>query len=231
MSQLKVPCELGLNLLSALRDKRDMMSVLLEFKGVERIEQLSREEIETLNQFSEAINKAIFSPKSVDLVRLEFPIEVRGEEYLVCLGDFSELDITLQSVEMLEDFNPSQVERVPMYIACVYAPIIRAMLDLEIEDGKLAHIVSEAIKKHLDFADVYAIFDFFVWWKVNYTKGPLLSFRRSMRLYRRRRNQTMFLRKHAGRFLRRLLLRSLKTREDSSELSSIEDTLQTPKNL
>lgn len=228
-TQEKIPCSVGLQMLAALRDKTDTKAVILAFKGVERPEQLTREELVEMTELSRKINAAVLSPRSVEAVKLEFTITVQGVEYLVCLPEFSELDITLQAVEMLEDFNPTQVERIPLMIGCVYAPIVRAMFGFPIEDAKLAHIIAEGIKEHADFADVFAVYDFFVLWKVTSMTEPRPSFRHLLRLYRRRRRQTRFLRKLTARYLRTSRKASPTTSSDTNASTSIAGTSSTRK--
>lgn len=179
-----LPCKTGLYMLSALAKAEDKHKVLLHMKGVERAEQLTASELREISDMMEAFNLAVFTPKNVEQVELEFNIKAGGEEYAAYLGRFTELDLTLEALELLYDFNPSDVERVPMMIACIYAPILKLRYGLPESPERLVHVIAEAIQEKVDFADVYAVYDFFVWWKEILSRGSAPSMPRLMKRYR-----------------------------------------------
>lgn len=175
-----ITCALGIALMRDVTDTEGRIKALCALKGVEKPEQLSRAELRELTEFSENFNLAVLSPKDVRDVRIEFTLG----EYRVVLGRFTELDITVQALEMLEDFNPGDLERMPVMLGCIYAPIVKRMFDLPDEVAQVASDVADAIRDQVPFEDVFAVYDFFVAWKETYLRERTPSFRRSMSNYR-----------------------------------------------
>lgn len=175
----KITCALGIELLRA-KDTQERIRLLCALKDVEQPEQLSRVELRELTELAQSFNLSAQCPKDVKDVRIEFTLG----EYRVVLGRFTELDITLQALEMLEDFNPADIERMPVMLGCIYAPIIKRMFDLPQDVALVASDVSDAIRDQVPFEDVYAVYCFFVIWKETFLRERTPSFRRSMRDYR-----------------------------------------------
>lgn len=180
---MTISCAIGIELFNAHKDGGDPRQVLCRLKGVDRPEQLTRTELQELTEISDAFNKAALIPKDVRDVKLEFTLG----EYFVTLGKFSELDITLQALNLVEDFNPADLERMPVMLGCIYAPIIKAMFNLPEPIAKVAAEAADAIREQISFEDVYSVFDFFVVWKESFTRVPSPSFKHSMNNYRYRR--------------------------------------------
>lgn len=180
---MKISCATGIELYNAHNHGGDPHRVLCRLKGVDKPEQLTRSELQELTEISDAFNKAALTPKDVRKVKLEF---ILGD-YFVTLGKFSELDITLQALDLVEDFNPEGLDRMPVMLGCIYAPIIKAMFDLPDPVEKVATDTADAILEQVPFEDVYSIFDFFVVWKENFTRVSSPSFKHSMNSYRLRR--------------------------------------------
>lgn len=180
---MTISCAVGIELYNAHKNGGDPRQVLCRLKGVERPEQLTRSELQELTEISDAFNKAALVPKDVREVKLEFTLG----EYFVTLGKFSELDITLQALDMVEDFNPTGLDRMPVMLGCIYAPIIKGMFDLPDPVAKVAADTADAILEQVPFEDVYSVFDFFGVWKENFMMVPTPSFRHSMNSYRLRR--------------------------------------------
>lgn len=195
---MKISCATGIELYNAHKNGGDPRAVLCRLKGVERPEQLTRAELAELTEISDAFNRAALLPKDVNDVRLEFTLG----EYYVTLGRFSELDITLQAIDMIEDFNPADLERMPVMLGCIYAPIIKRMFDLPDPVAKVAAEAADAIREQVSFEDVFAVSDFFGVWKESFTRVPSPSMKHSMKNYR--------LRRRALRPTRLLIGRSLK---------------------
>lgn len=175
----KITCALGMALLKA-SDTQERIKLLCALKDVERPEQLSRTELRELTKISQNFNLSTQCPKDVKDVRVEFTLG----EHRVVLGRFTELDITLQALEMLEDFNPADIERMPVMLGCIYAPLIKRMFNLPEDVALVASDVSDAIRDQVPFEDVFAVYDFFVHWRETYLRERTPSFRRSMRSYR-----------------------------------------------
>lgn len=178
-----ISCAVGIQLYNAHKSGGDPRQVLCRLKGVERPEQLTRAELQELTEISDAFNKAALIPKDVREVKLEFNLG----EYFVTLGKFSELDITLQALDMVEDFNPEELNRMPVMLGCIYAPIIKTMFGLPDPVAKVAADTADAILEQVPFEDVYSVYDFFVVWKESFTRVPSPSIRHSMNSYRLRR--------------------------------------------
>lgn len=183
---MKIMCGLGIDLYNAYKNGGDPQQVLCKIKGVKQPEQLTRSELLELTEISKGFNESALTPKDVSKVSLEFTLG----EYYVVLGNFSELDITLQAIEMIEDFNPVDFERMPVMLGCIYAPMIKEMFDLPEQIAKVAANVADAVREQVLFEDVYSIFDFFGVWKENFTRVPSPSFRHSMNSYRYMRRVT-----------------------------------------
>lgn len=196
-----LPCKTGLQLYAALLTSEDKQQVLLGMKGATRPEQLSASELRELSDTMEAFNRAFFTPKNIEQVELNFNIKSGDEEYAVYLGRFTELDLTLEALELLYDFSPSDVERVPMMIGCIYAPIVKQRFGLPESTERLAHEIAEAIKDQAEFSDIYAVYDFFVWWKEILSRGSAPSMPRLMKLYRSARRKGRPSRMIIGRSL------------------------------
>ncbi len=180
---MTISCAIGIELYNAYKNGGDPRMVLCRLKGVERPEQLSRPELTELTEISESFNKSALIPKDVRDVKIEFTMG----EYFVTLGRFSELDITLQAIDMVEDFNPADLERMPVMLGCIYAPIIRSMFNIPDPVAKVAADVADAIREQVPFEDVFSVFDFFVVWKESFMRVPSPSMKHSMNNYRLRR--------------------------------------------
>jgi hypothetical protein len=201
---MTITCAVGIALFNAHKSGGDPTQILCRLKGVDRPDQLTRAELRELTAISEAFNKAALAPKDVRDVRIEF---VLGDHF-VTLGKFSELDITLQALDMVEDFNPEGLERMPVMLGCIYAPIVKHIFDLPEPVAKVAADISDAIREQVPFEDVFSVFDFFVLWKESSTRVPSPSFKHSMNIYR--------LRRRAQWPIRLLVNRSLKASRSPS---------------
>lgn len=175
-----ITTKLGLQLLSVLNNTGDQQKAILQFKGIKNVEHLSRTELQEITELSDAFNKAVLTPKDVKDVSIEFTLG----DHMVTLGKFSDLDITIQALELMEAFNPSETERVPTMLGCIYAPIIQEMFGFKDHVSKIAVDVTEAIKEQVSFEDVFAVYDFFVVWKGIFMRVPSPSFMHSMKCYR-----------------------------------------------
>lgn len=174
---------LGIELCRAYSIKGDVLTVLCKLKGAERPEQLTRSEIKDLTKLSEDFNKSVLTPKNIQDVRLEFTLG----EYRVILGKFTELDITLQALDLIEDFNPTEYDRIPLMVGCIYAGLVKRMFDLPQNVAQIASDISDAIGEQVSFEDVYSVYDFFVFWKGIFTETSSPSKKDLMSKYQYRR--------------------------------------------
>lgn len=176
---MTITCALGIELYKAYQNGADPTAILCKLKGVSSPDQLTRAELMELTELSNQFNRTALIPKDINDISIEFTLG----EYYVNLGQFSELDITVQALELLEGFNPGELERLPVMLGCIYAPIVRAMFELTEPVAKVAAKVADAIRNQIPFSDVYAVYDFFVSWKEISTRVPSPSFKHSMSNY------------------------------------------------
>lgn len=167
-----ITCALGIALMQDVADTEGRIKALCALKGVSTPEELSRAELRELTEFSESFNISVLSPKDIKDVRIEFTLG----EYRVVLGRFTELDITVQALEMIEDFNPGNIERMPVMLGCIYAPIVKRMFDLPDEVAKVASDVADAIRDQVPFEDVFAVYDFSSCGRRLFCRSELLPF-------------------------------------------------------
>ena len=186
----KIICSQGLEILRELQNAKDATTAFLRLKGVERIEQLTASEIRDLSEMTAAFNEAVLTPKDVRKVDFVLTLKYQGEEYAVVISRIMDLDLTVKALDLLENFNYDEIERIPAIIGCIYANNVRQALNLSCSEEKTAYLLTEAIREQADFSDVYSVYVFFVIWKENYSPHCPLSKKQLMRCYRKyRRSQ------------------------------------------
>lgn len=188
MTKDQISTALGIELLKGYADEKvDMLKVLCKLKGAEKPEQLTRAEIAELTELQTAFVQSTVNPKSVEAVNLSFRIKVAEGTYQVELGKFLELDITLRALDLIEDFNPQDFDRIPVTIGCIYSSIVKNMLRLSSSEAHVAAAIADAVREQVSFENSYALYDFFVMWKAIYLPSSPLSKKALIRNYRLRR--------------------------------------------
>lgn len=181
----KIICSQGLEILRELQNAKDATTAFLRLKGVERIEQLTASEIRDLSEMTAAFNEAVLTPKDVRKVDFVLTLKYQGEEYAVVISRIMDLDLTTRALELLENFNYGEIERIPAIIGCIYADSVKHALNLSCSEEKTAYLLTEAIKEQADFSDVYSVYIFFVTWKENSSIHCPLSKKQLTRCYRK----------------------------------------------
>lgn len=188
MTNDQISTALGIELLKGYADEKvDMLKVLCKLKGAEKPEQLTRAEIAELTTLQTVFVQSTVNPKNVEEVNLSFRIKVAEGTYQVELGKFLELDITLRALDLVEDFNPQDFDRIPVTIGCIYSSIVKNMLRLSSSEAHVAAAIADAVREQVPFEDSYALYDFFVMWKAIYLPSSPLSKKVLIRNYRLRR--------------------------------------------
>lgn len=161
MTNDQISTALGIELLKGYADEKvDMLKVLCKLKGAEKPEQLTRAEIAELTTLQTVFVQSTVNPKNVEEVNLSFRIKVAEGTYQVELGKFLELDITLRALDLVEDFNPQDFDRIPVTIGCIYSSIVKNMLRLSSSEAHVAAAIADAVREQVPFEDSYALYDF-----------------------------------------------------------------------
>lgn len=184
---MKLPVNVGIELLKAGKDSEQRNRVMLNVisPNVRNVEQLTMTEIERLNSMLEAFNKAVLTPKSLDDINLSLIISAQKKRYCAVLDNFSALDLTVEGLELVHNFKADAYDSIPFYVACMFARTVKAMFKLPYALDKVAYMLEKAIEQQSDFADIYALYAFFLSWKTKCSKSYPVSFKNYQREYRR----------------------------------------------
>lgn len=175
----------GIALLKAGSDEKKVNNILLSLFNVERDEQLTLEEICEKNELFLEYCRCLQESKDVDTINLRLSIKVDGTPHEVVLSSFYDLDLTPGVEQLVTNFNPDNYDRIKILIACIYAPFVKQALNLNWRMEKIVCELADAIGQQCEFGDIKSLYDFFLAWKNELSKGLYPSLKHFKRAYRR----------------------------------------------
>ena len=185
---MKLTTKTGIELIRAGENEIQIEKVLLSVFGAERKEQLTLSEIHEMNELFLEYCRNMQSPKNIDDVKLQFNVKIEGVEHAVILSRFFDIDLNVHTEILLSEFNPDEFDRITIFVAAMYAPLIQRMFDIKWDISRVALAVSEALEE-CPFEDVYSVYAFFLSWKKDLSTNSGLSMKQFLKTYRRRQKE------------------------------------------
>lgn len=171
----KINTRTGILFLRATESNEKLTDTFLSIKHVKSVDELTRNEFKQMtlyiNSFAEALEKKV-KPGDV-----KFNFVFRNKK--VSLGKFSNMDLTVNVIKLLDDFAPDKFDRISLFLSCIFTPLVKRLLLLTDDDCIIANELDDIILSQLPFEDAISLFFFFQ----NLKKISSPSSRRSLKTY------------------------------------------------
>lgn len=154
----KITTRVGVMFLAAAEKKEKISDVFLKIKGVNSIDQLTRSEIKEIENYIKSYSEALHEKKEPGDITFDFIF--RGAD--LHLGKFSNLDLTIEILELVDSFAPENFQRITVFLACLLAPIVKEKIGSTENIGKIAAELDEVIANQTAFADTVSLYFFFL---------------------------------------------------------------------
>lgn len=222
-----ITTEKGIAILESGEKVEEHIKTILRFHNVENIEQLTSFEIKEVNQELEDFKDAVLNPLDVTKIDFHFHIDVNGKLHEIYIGKITKFDMNLTALMQFEALSNDKWNTMPYLIACVYAPVVNAALNLKLPPGTIVQKLT-SVFLGMDFKLIYGLYAFFLSFKTASTQKSRLSIQQYGRHYPRllmNNRKQKVITKNSGRCLRRP--ESSKSLIKWTGLHSLKSTLKT----
>jgi hypothetical protein len=185
--EIILPAYIGLSLLNPDSSLEQRKNTVLSFvAGTNEIESCTAKEIQRAKALFDYFTKSISKDTMLDptTIELKLIIEIEGKRFWFKIPAISQLDLTFNVIENMELMGKVTIQSSPYLIASLYADIFIKNYAPNAKKVDVVQAIANAVMIQTEFAEIYAIFDFFFHWFNQLQKQPIVPMTTFVQQYR-----------------------------------------------